>query len=308
MIVCIGEILADMIGFNKDGVISFNRYAGGAPFNVACDIKKLQGKAGFVGCVGNDLIGKFLLNYANNCGFDYLNIKLSDIYNTTLAFVELDEKGERSFSFYRKNTADYQLDICEVENAVQRANIVHLGSLMLSEEYGRMVADKTVELARKYNKLLSFDVNYRSDIFKSDEQAVKIYRKYLEQADIVKLSEDELYMFAGVNDLDKALSIMNKPNRVTLVTLGAKGSVGIYNGAICHVPTISVKVVDTTGAGDAFYAGALTVLDKVNISSLNEKSLEQVLKFGNVCGALTTSGYGAVDACPTYDEVIKYLK
>lgn len=307
MIVCIGEILADMIGFCENGVVSFNRYAGGAPFNVACDIKKLQGNAGFVGCVGKDLIGEFLCNYANTLNFDYLNVKTDNMHNTTLAFVELDEYGERTFSFYRKNTADYYIDIEDIEKAIKMANIVHLGSLMLSEEYGRLVADKTVEMTRKYGKLLSFDVNYRSDIFNSEKEAFEIYRKYINQADIIKLSEDELYMFAGVNDLKKAISVMHKQDKLMLITLGSRGSVGVYNHLICNVPSISINVVDTTGAGDAFYAGVLTMLDGVELNTLSNQTLKNALKFGNVCGALTASGYGAVNACPDKNAVLNIL-
>nr|MDE5943506.1 carbohydrate kinase [Clostridia bacterium] len=107
MILCIGEILADMIGTVKDGTIWYERKAGGAPFNVACAAKIFGAEVKFAGSVGNDLIGDFLINFANGQNLDGVLINRDAERNTTLAFVELDEKGERSFCFYRKNTADY---------------------------------------------------------------------------------------------------------------------------------------------------------------------------------------------------------
>lgn len=307
MVVCIGEILADMIGSKENGVVRFNRYVGGAPFNVACDIKKLQGKAGFVGCVGEDLIGRFLSDYAENCGFDYWKVRKDGAHNTTLAFVELDAFGERKFSFYRKNTADYQIKEEDVLAAIEAADIVHLGSLMLSEEAGRQIADKIVEYTKKAGKVLSFDVNYRDDIFPSADVAVAIYKKYIEQADIVKFSEDELLLFAGETDLEKACKKLQKKDQLMLVTLGKEGSMAVLNDVVCKEGSIPVKVVDTTGAGDAFYAGVLSRLDGVNLSKLTESCLRKSLRYGNVCGALTTSGYGAVDACPDGKTVERIL-
>ena len=308
MIVCIGEILADMIGFKQgENSVSYSRFAGGAPFNVACNIQKLGGNAGFVGSVGSDAIGRFLSSWANNAGFSYLNLKQDDLHNTTLAFVELDGAGERSFSFYRKNTADYFIDFKQVEEGIKNASIVHLGSLMLSEKYGEKLADYVVKLTKESGKLLSFDVNYREDIFKDQAHAIKVYKKYLKHANVVKLSEDELYTFAETTVLNDALKKVARKNQLLFVTLGSKGSVAVYNQIVCKQESIKVKVVDTTGAGDAFYAGVLSRLDGLDFSSLTKEQLSNALKFGNVCGALTASGYGAVDACPSEEEVLSKL-
>lgn len=303
MVICIGEILADLIGKAENGVVRFERYAGGAPFNVACDIKKLKGEAGFTGCVGDDLIGQFLQGYAEKCRFDYVNVRMDETHNTTLAFVELDPFGERKFSFYRKNTADYRLSEEDVIAAIDRADIVHLGSLMLSEESGRKIADRIVEYTKAQGKRLSFDVNYREDIFPSAEKAIAVYKKYVERADIVKFSEDELLLFADTKDFEAAFQSMRKRGRLMFVTLGKRGSIGVYNDIVCRAESISVKAVDTTGAGDAFYAGVLSKLDKEKLSGLTEEKLKRILIYGNICGALAASGYGAVDACPNGDTV-----
>lgn len=194
MILCIGEILADMIGNVKDGALYYERKAGGAPFNVACAAKKFGAQAGFVGSVGDDLIGDFLVKFAKEKNLDDLFISRNANRNTTLAFVELDEKGERSFCFYRKNTADYILP--DVSGTLfGSADTVHIGSLMLSEKEGLEYAENIAKRAHAENKLLSFDVNYRTDIFKDRQSAVDGYKRIIAYADVVKFSQDEVEVF-----------------------------------------------------------------------------------------------------------------
>lgn len=292
MILSIGEILADMIGSEEKGVASFARYAGGAPFNVACNLKNLGARVGFCGRVGKDIIGDFLWDFVAKKEFDALCLQRDENRNTTLAFVELDAAGERKFCFYRKGTADYHIDLTGMEEMIARADIVHLGSLMLSEEAGRKTADAVIEMTRKAGKKLSFDVNYRDDIFDSQQQALEIYGSYIAKADIVKFSEEELTLFTGAEDLPAALEILKASPAMTFVTLGAKGSLCVYRGTVTRMPSIRVACKDTTGAGDAFYAGVLSVID--GKPELTEADIAQALQTGNLCGAVTTTCYGAI--------------
>ena len=177
MIICVGEILADLIGREHDGIFSYDRFAGGAPFNVACGLKKLGAACGFYGSVGDDLVGDFLISFAERQNFDFLEIRKDNERNTTLAFVELDKGGERRFSFYRKNTADYILQSAAAEKIAKIADIVHIGSVPLSKEEGRAFADEQILRARAHGKKVSFDVNYREDLFESAAEAAGVYRK-----------------------------------------------------------------------------------------------------------------------------------
>lgn len=290
MIICVGEILADMIGKTEGGRTFYERYAGGAPFNVACGMKDLGTECGFYGRVGRDLIGDFLADFAAQKGFDFLDVGKDPDRNTTLAFVELDEKGERRFSFYRKHTADYALPLSAVPKIVAAADIVHLGSLMLSEPEGRAFADELITSARTAGKKVSFDVNYRDDIFKSREEAVSIYGKYLETADIVKLSEEELSLFSKAGTTEEQVLEKAAGGKVVFVTLGAGGSMVCADGRIWKEPICPVRAVDTTGAGDAFFAGVLSAMD------YGEMDWNKVLRMGNICGSLTVQHKGAVGA------------
>lgn len=299
MILSVGEILVDMIGGEKDGVFCYERKAGGAPFNVACAAAKCGAQSGFVGCVGDDIIGTFLEKFVQEQNLTCTYVQRNLAANTTLAFVELDKTGERSFCFYRKNTADYRMpDI--PDDIFAKATIVHIGSLMLSEAQGEVYAVALAERAKRAGKLVSFDVNFRDDIFRDTAAAVSVYKKLIARADIVKFSEDEVEIFtkAYVDSLQ---------DKLVCVSLGGKGSEWRYGGKRAIVESIKVSPVDTTGAGDAFYAGVLSQIDGQDKSQWTEKLFNKAFRFGNICGALNTLAKGAIDGLPTKAEIEKYL-
>ena len=288
-----------MIGEEKNGIVTYERKAGGAPFNVACALKKFGAEVKFVGSVGDDLIGKFLINYARDFGMDTTYIHQNTQRNTTLAFVELNEEGDRSFCFYRKNTADYDMPPLSDE-LIGMADIVCIGSLMLADEKCVEYALDIIDRAHSMGKTVAFDVNYRTDIYRDKESAVKTYKKILAKADIVKFSEDEAQTFTEEY-------VDTLCDKLVLITLGKEGSEWRYAGKKNRVSTITVKPVDTTGAGDAFFAGALSVIDKNMGAPLSEQLLNDALRFGNIAGALNTTGRGAIDNLPDLDTVKKYL-
>ena len=299
MLLCIGEILADMIGEEKNGITTYERKAGGAPFNVACALKRFGADVKFVGSVGDDLIGKFLINFARDFGMDTTYIYQNTERNTTLAFVELNEEGDRSFCFYRKNTADYDMPPLS-DMLIGMADIVCIGSLMLADERCVEYALDIIDRAHSMGKTVAFDVNYRTDIFRDVESAKQIYKKILSVADIVKFSEDEVETFG-----EKYVSSLT--DKLVLITLGKDGSQWRYKGKVNKIPAITVKAIDTTGAGDAFFAGALSVIDKNMGAPITEQLLNDALRFGNIAGALNTTGRGAIDNLPDLDTVKKYL-
>ena len=288
-----------MIGEEKNGIITYERKAGGAPFNVACGLKRFGRDVKFVGSVGDDLIGRFLIGYAKDFGMDTTYIRKNNERNTTLAFVELNEEGDRSFCFYRKNTADYCMPEVSDE-LIGAADIVCIGSLMLSDQECVDYALDIIKRAHSFGKTVAFDVNYRTDIFRDTDSAVKTYKRILAEADIVKFSEDEVETFT--EDYVNSLS-----DKLVLITLGKDGSEYRYKGMKNRIPTITVKPIDTTGAGDAFFAGALSVLDNNVGKPLTEQILNDALRFGNVAGALNTTGRGAIDNLPDLDTINTHL-
>lgn len=299
MILCVGEILCDMTGSVHGGKTVYEQNAGGAPFNVACAAAKFGAETAFLGCVGDDLVGTFLEWFARAQGLKELYLRRDPRRNTTLAFVALDEHGDRSFCFYRKNTADYHLPAVP-DGLLGRAHIVHVGSLMLSERTGCVYAEELMRRAREAGKLVSFDVNFRSDIFRNTRAAVKVYREIIALADIVKFSEDEVAIFG--EDY-----VSGFPEKLVCVTLGGKGCEWRFGGERHALPAIDVKPVDTTGAGDAFFAGVLSRLDGTSPAQWTAEKLDEAFSYGNVAGALNTLGRGAIDHLPSREEIARRL-
>ncbi len=291
MILSIGEILADMIGERDGENLIFKTFCGGAPFNVAVNAKQSGASVAFIGKVGKDNVGKFLIDYASKAELDHLNIAVDKKRNTTLAFVTLTD-GERDFTFFRNNTADFNLDIKDIDFSLYKdLNIVHLGSLMLSEKVGEKFAHALCKKVKKAKKLLSFDLNLRMDLYENEEDAVKVYAPFIKMADILKFSEEEILWFTGKDSFEDAICSLYKQDRILLISLGSKGSMYYYNGMSGVVPTTEVKPVDTTGAGDAFFGGFLA---KIDGKIIDEQVIKDALVFANECGAKATQFKGAI--------------
>ena len=289
MILVIGEILADMIGEKQGGALSFKAFCGGAPFNVAVNAKNTGVEVGFVGRVGRDVIGKFLISEAGKAGLDFLQIQVDEERNTTLAFVSLND-GERSFSFNRHDTADFNIDVNTIDFS-QNISIVHLGSLMLSEDNGKKVAEHIAAKTKEIGAKLSFDMNFRLDTYSDFSEAMKAYEPYVRCADIIKFSDDELKLYTGTEDRIEAIKKIYRENQIFLLTMGGEGSMYFYNGKYNVIPTKKVKPIDTTGAGDAFFG---TFLGEIENKEWNTENIESAIIKANAAGAATTQFLGAI--------------
>lgn len=291
MILSIGEILGDMIGNSNNNTLNFKLFCGGAPFNVAVNAKNAGANVGFIGKVGKDVVGKFLLAEAKKANFDNLDIQIDSVRNTTLAFVTLKD-GERDFAFNRHDTADFNVEFDQIDfSKYENLNIIHLGSLMLSEERGKEFARKVVAKARELKVKLSFDVNFRMDTYKDFEDAKNAYDYFIKSADIVKFSEDELTLYTGIDNQIDAIKSIYQENQLFVLTLGSKGSLYYYNGEMGQIPTKEIKPIDTTGAGDAFFG---TLLAQLEDKEYTRENVESALVKANQAGAETTQFLGAV--------------
>ncbi|HOO22627.1 MAG TPA: carbohydrate kinase [Clostridia bacterium] len=291
MILSIGEILVDMIGDKEN---AYRMFIGGAPFNVAVNARQAGAGTGFVGRIGKDVAGRFIKQQISAFNLDYVSLQEDKERNTTLAFVALDETGERYFTFFRHDTADFNLSLDEINfNEFKDLRIVHLGSLMLSEQKGVEFAEEMVKRIKKSEYLFSFDVNFRYDLYKTKEDAFRAYKPFIERADILKFSQDEILDYTRETSLVRAIEKLNCKG-LLLITLGSEGSMFAFGGKSRIVETIKVKPVDTTGAGDAFYGAALAHIDRIGFENLNTENLTEILKAANEKGAKATLHKGAV--------------
>lgn len=309
-VVALGEILIDFTpaGKNAQGINLLAQNPGGAPANVLAMVSRLGGKTAFIGKVGRDAFGTFLRSVLAERGIDVSGLRFDETAHTTLAFVHLNERGDRSFSFFRDPGADQMLTVKELPlELLDNCRVFHFGSVSLTHEPSRGATLFAAEYAKKQGKLISFDPNYRAMLWDSEEKALEQIKQGIAIADILKVSEEEAQLITG--DADPAgasQKLLNMGPAFVLVSLGELGA--YYRNHACsgHVPAYTVHAVDTTGAGDAF-AGAFlwNVRDMMReeLAFMSPVQAQEIVRFANAAGALTTTGSGAIPAMPGLKEI-----
>ncbi len=306
MIVCYGEILLDTFVNKATGKVA--SFVGGAPFNVAYQAKKIGNQVLFVGNIGKDDAGKTILKFFSDNDLDTSGLHILKDKKTTISSVELDQ-GERSFTFQREDKTDaFFLD--DSLDLISQGDVIHVGSLMLSVIEGREFLRQILSYGKSQKKILSFDINYREDIFKNEEEAIKIYEEVYPQFDIVKFSKEELTLFTKIDDPYKAVEKLRKGPKLILATLGKDGSFAYCNNRIIKAKSIKVMAVDTTGAGDAFLGAFLSNVDSLGLHEMMfiPSLMESNLKFSNIAGALATTKKGALESIPSSKEISSMLE
>ena len=306
-ITTIGEILIDLTQthIDENGIAHFAANPGGAPANVAVAAKKLGAETAFIGCVGNDLYGNMLRDTLVQHGVNTDGLQVTDRANTTLAIVMVDDRGERSFSFYRKPGADTQIDAARAARDAEKAGILHFGSVSLTDPACREAVTAAVRAAKKAGALISYDPNYRASLWESEEEAVRQMRAVLPLCDLVKISDEETGLMCGVKDPAAALEKLAALGvRLAVVTLGAHGAMWRYGDLTGTVPGFSVKVADTNGAGDTFFGAFLSrIAARGGIAGLTAEEISGFVRFANRAASLTTSRPGAIPAMPSLREM-----
>ncbi|WP_291017607.1 carbohydrate kinase [Faecalibacterium sp.] len=309
-VVALGESLIDFTpnGTNPQGIELFARNPGGAPANVLAMNARLGGKTAFIGKVGKDGFGDFLRQTLVESSIDVSGLVIDEKIPTTLAFVQLDSKGDRSFTFYRNPGADVMLTSAEVNrNLIDDAAIFHFGSVSLTSDPSRTATLEAARYARQQGKLVSFDPNYRPLLWEHPADAVVQMQEGVKLADLLKVSEEEMQLITNESDLARgSQALLEMGPSLVLVSLGAKGA--YYRNAVGagHLPTYDVPTVDTTGAGDAFMGAIHYQLRRKaaeDLRTLPAFELEEIVRFGNAAGSLTTTKGGAIPAMPSMVEI-----
>lgn len=313
-LVALGESLIDFTpsGKNDLGMQLFARNPGGAPANVLAMNSKLGGKTAFIGKVGKDDFGFFLKATMEKAGIDVSGLTMTEEVNTTLAFVQLTESGDRSFSFYRSPGADICLKTEEVsESLLKNCRIFHFGSVSLTDEPVRSATLNAAKKAKSFGAVVSYDPNYRPLLWKNEREAKTEILHALPLADIVKVSGEEMALLTGETDLSAgAERIAEYGPTLVVVTLGPGGAFYFTRRASGTVPTYDVKTVDTTGAGDAFWGAFLHGIRGKTLGEIQEISdaeWKRIVAFGNAAGSLTTTKKGAIPAMPALEQIEKCM-
>lgn len=308
-VICIGEALIDFVctdvGSDKAEKGVFLRKPGGAPANVSACIGKLGGRAEFLGAVGDDGFGDYLIGTLKKfqvgvCGIQKVSVP------TTLAFVTLQEDGEREFIFNRRADAEFVAPDLG-ENSEYFDAICHFGSA--TAFLGGSLEDAYflfAEHSRDNGNLVCFDPNYRLDLWKS---GLEVFKKqcndFFRLANVVKVSEEELQLLTGVADIEGGCEAIHKFGvDIIFVTMGSKGCYLSTLSAKTVVPAFKINAIDTTGAGDAFIGAVLFQLSLFeSVDHIDFNQLIGIVKFAQKVSAYVCEQMGAMTALPTYSEV-----
>ena len=308
-LISMGELLIDFIPHQKNvslkEVHTFTKMAGGAPANVAACYAKLSGKSYFLGQVGDDAFGRFLEQSLINASVDTRYLSFTHLAKTALAFVALDESGERDFMFYRDPSADQLFQSKLIPKDIFNHSILHFGSLGLKDYPLKDAHIEAIRQAKRAHAFISFDPNLRLSLWENHEELRHKVMSFIPEVDLLKLSLDELIFLTQTHQIDRAISMVFKGSvQMVLLTKGNQGASLYLKGQSYHVDAFKVEAVDTTGAGDAFLGGFLY---QYALHENRTIDYPYVLKFAAATAAIIVTKYGAIPSLPTIHEVTQFL-
>ncbi|MDP2697722.1 PfkB family carbohydrate kinase [Thalassospira sp.] len=311
--VCLGELLIDFVptvtGTGLADAPAFAKAAGGAPGNVAVGLQRQGIATGFIGKLGDDAFGHFLVDTLKSDHVDTSGIVLTKEALTGLAFVSLRADGEREFSFYRSPSADMLLSPADLDVAMlQGCDLFHYGTLCMIDDDPRAATLKAIEIARAGGAIISCDPNLRLPLWPHEDAAREMLLLAISKADIVKISDDEVAFLTGEKDIDAGVKKLWCAGwKLLIVTSGPEGSRFFTPDFTGHADAFRVTAVDATGAGDGFTAGFLSRLLKDPELLSSQDKIAAACRFANAMGALTATKRGAIAALPTEAEVTSFM-
>ena len=311
-IVTLGEVVSDIYRGEEisDVELGFVARPGGAPANVAVAASRQGSEATFIGSVGQDLFGDFILQALEAEGVDTSGVgRQSQPTRTSLAFVEIGTDGDREFTFYRSSPAADELLSPEdvTEDLISGASFVNFGSIPLIRDPVRSATHRIAELARERDIPVAFDVNFREHLWEGADAAREAVDPLLDLSTIVKLGDDELSPLLGTDSVEEAAGmLLDRGASLVLISKGPEGAFYATNDFSGEVPTFDVgDIVDATGAGDAFLAAALVHLSD---EQWDEDRVREASLRGCAAGALACTDYGAMRALPTKEDLERFIE
>ena len=313
-VIALGELLIDFTssGISGQGNPLFEANPGGAPCNVLAMLNKMGHKTAFIGKVGEDIFGTRLKKTLEEIDIDTTNLLLDKDIRTTLAFVQNDETGDRSFSFYRNPGADMMLRADEInEDLIKASKLFHFGTLSMTHDTVREATKKALDIAKENGLVISFDPNLRESLWDSLDNAKEQFAYGFGYCDVLKISDNEIQWFTGEEDFDKGIQILKDKYNIPLIllSLGRDGSRAYYGDKVVEVPAfVREDTVETTGAGDTFFGSCLHFVLETGLDNFTEESLKEMLTFANGAASLITTKKGALMVMPTKEEVEASIK
>ncbi len=313
-LIAIGEALIDFIpnktGCDFDEVTAFSPKVGGAPANVCGAFSRLGGTSAIITQLGDDPFGKKILHEFDFYGIDTTMVSFTNQANTALAFVSLEKDGNRTFSFYRKPSADMLLEPEQLkEEWFEDAYALHFCSVSLGDFPMKDAHVKAVEYAKKKQAIISFDPNLRFPLWEDLSLLKRRVNTFISMSDILKISDEELEFITGEKDIESAVPVLLQQGvKLILFTCGSQGAYAYTRHVKAFSPSLKVKAVDTTGAGDGFIGSFLWRLkekqvDLAHLSEVDERTLTECLTFSNRFCAWSVQKEGAIASYPELSQI-----
>lgn len=313
-VITCGELLIDFVptvtGVTLVEAPAFKKAAGGAPANVAVGLSRMGVTSAFMGKVGEDAFGHFLAQTLAENQVELSGLVFSSEARTALAFVSLKADGDRDFMFYRHPSADMLFRPEEVNEPLIRAGrVFHFGSIGLITEPSRSATHRALEIAHAAGLLVSYDPNLRLNLWQDAATARQGILSAWEEAQVIKISREELIFLTGQEDLEAGVRSLWHPGLSLLIVTDGKDGCWYFTRLFSgKVAGFSVQAVDATGAGDAFVAGLLKGLIEHPGAWEHEDTLKSICRYANAVGALTTTQRGAIPALPTSAQVADFIQ
>lgn len=310
-VTALGELLIDFAALDTDaeGYPTVKANPGGAPGNFLAALTAYGARTAFLGKVGEDTFGNLLIETMKKAGIETRGIVRDASVFTTLAFVTFDSGGDRHFSFARKPGADTELSFEELDlSLIDGAKLFHFGTLSLTADPVRTATEKAVAYAREKGKLITFDPNLRLPLWTGEKEAESRILWGLRQADIVKISDEEVrFLWGNIGIGEAARKLTEEFNvRLAMITMGPDGAY-ISNGKeSAQSACPSVKPVDTTGAGDIFGGSAVAKFLELGKKpeELTREELGRIVRFASAAASLSTQKRGGIPSIPPLNEVL----
>lgn len=309
-VVALGELLIDFatVSTDADGYPTMTAHPGGAPANFLAALTKYGFGTALLGKVGADTFGTLLMKTLKDAGIETRGlVQTKDVF-TTLAFVTFDETGDRKFAFSRKPGADTCISYEELDlSLIDEAKVFHFGTLSLTDEPARTATQKAVAYAKSKGKLITYDPNLRKPLWKDMETAKEQLLWGLKQADVVKISDEEVDFLFGCTPEEGADKLLNEFGvSLAMVTLGPNGAYLKNKNGSTYVKCPKVRPIDTTGAGDIFGGSVVSRLLKIGAhpSELTEEQMYAVGSFASAAASLSTEKSGGIPSIPNEETVL----
>ena len=318
-VVALGELLIDFATVNTDadGYPAMAAHPGGAPANFLAALTKFGRSTALLGKVGDDTFGKLLIGTLQKAGIVTEGLIEDSKVFTTLAFVTFDATGDRKFAFSRKPGADIKFskkDLEEKKHLIDQCRVFHFGTLSLTNEPSRSATKEAVKYAKAQGKLVTYDPNLRKPLWNDMDECKRQLIWGLRQADVVKISDEEVEFLFGLGVEEGAEYILKKFGvKLVFVTCGPDGCYFKNSVASGKVPSLSgIKVIDTTGAGDIFGGSAvfqlLNLMDEGKApGTMTAEELTKVVRFACTSAGLSTTKSGGISSVPEYEEVLNRM-